>query len=411
MDNIKLNKSRGLNAKEALKCFLQVAVQNQFAYAVWRLPNDPVINLLIDLSGKNTVIKPDLNDLPPGFLVSRFLNKNNDKTNFIKADIHYKINNDSITRGYPDENQSFLAKEFEAEVEEQYKNVKDLPNYYHATDNLQSTKKEDFTSLVSLSIENIRSGKFEKLVPSKVKVVELEPDFDIIRCFGELENAYPNAMVSLVGTSELGTWIGASPEVLVSMDSEGIFKTVALAGTQKLPNGSFSTQEIVAQASWTQKEIEEQALVSRYIISCFKKIRLREYEEKGPKTVLAGNLMHLKTDYSVNTKEVGFPELPTVMLDLLHPTSAVSGMPRECSFDFLERNEKLDRQLYSGYLGPVNIEGSTNIFVNIRCMQLLNQKAALYAGAGVTADSNPEKEWLETELKCETLLAIVNGNE
>lgn len=407
MDNLQLNRARGLNSKEAFKHFLQVAVHNQYAYAVWKHPNEQTIHFLVDFSGEEKILKPELNELPPGFLVSRFLNKKNDATNFLKADLYYKIENERIFLCQQSDGNPALTKAFETAVEESFRLQKSEPEFYASQTDFSSTSKADFTALVSLAKEEIKRGKFEKLVPSKVKVVDLDPDFEILGCFDRLVHTYPNAMVSLIGTPTLGTWIGASPEVLVSMDARGIFRTVALAATQKIPDNLPCTEETAVQASWTQKEIEEQALVSRYIISCFKRIRLREYEERGPKTVLAGNLMHLKSDYAVDTRAVNFPELPTVMLDLLHPTSAVSGMPRELSFDFLEEHEKLDRQLFSGYLGPVNIEGSTNIYVNIRCMQLLDQKAALYAGAGVTADSNPEKEWIETELKCDTLLRVI----
>jgi isochorismate synthase len=159
-----------------------------------------------------------------------------------------------------------------------------------------------------------------------------------------------------------------------------------------------------SQAVWTQKEIEEQALVSRYIVNCFKKIRLREYEEVGPRTAIAGNLMHLRTDFTVDMQATNFPQLGTVMLELLHPTSAVCGMPKEPALAFIRAGEGFDRQFYSGYLGPVNIAGESHMFVNLRCVQLVAGKAILYAGAGITADSVPEKEWTETELKCQTLL-------
>jgi isochorismate synthase len=102
-----------------------------------------------------------------------------------------------------------------------------------------------------------------------------------------------------------------------------------------------------------------------------------------------------------------FPQLGSVMLQLLHPTSAVCGMPLDTSLEFLSRNEKYDRQFYAGYLGPVNFNNDTNIFVNLRCAQLLENKAVLYSGAGVTIDSTPEQEWAETEMKMNTLLNII----
>jgi isochorismate synthase len=190
----------------------------------------------------------------------------------------------------------------------------------------------------------------------------------------------------------------ASPEILASTNREGIFRTIALAGTQLLKE-----EDSLQKAVWTQKEIEEQALVGRYIINCFKKIRLREYEEEGPRTVQSGNLLHLRTDYSVNTHEVNFPELGTVMLELLHPTSAVCGMPKEVTMEFIHEHENLNRKLFSGYLGPVNIQSESHIFVNLRCANLFAGKAVLYAGAGVTQDSEPEKEFRETELKMEAV--------
>ena len=150
-------------------------------------------------------------------------------------------------------------------------------------------------------------------------------------------------------------------------------------------------------------------MVSRYIINCFKKIRLREYEEVGPKTVQAGNLLHLKTTYAVNTIDTNFDELATVMLNLLHPTSAVAGMPKESAMDFLNQFEKLNREFFSGFLGPVNLENSTNLFVNLRCMQLLDNQARLYAGAGVVAGSNPQQEKIETDWKLQAMLDVITG--
>ena len=104
------------------------------------------------------------------------------------------------------------------------------------------------------------------------------------------------------------------------------------------------------------------------------------------------------------------------MLKLLHPTSAVCGTPRDAAFAFIQQHETHDRELYSGFLGPVNIDGdgkgpATGIFVHIRCMKLEGKLATLYAGAGLTEDSEPEREWLETDMKCQTLLKVIMNDE
>ena len=131
---------------------------------------------------------------------------------------------------------------------------------------------------------------------------------------------------------------------------------------------------------------------------------MREFDEHGPKTVQAGNLAHLKSDFEVNMKEVSYPQLGSVMLKLLHPTSAVCGMPLDTSFKFLQENESYDREFYSGYLGPVNINSECHLFVNLRCLKFCGDHLFLYAGAGVTIDSEPEMEWKEVEIKMETIL-------
>jgi isochorismate synthase len=82
-------------------------------------------------------------------------------------------------------------------------------------------------------------------------------------------------------------------------------------------------------------------------------------------------------------------------------------MPLESSLKFLVENEGYNRELYSGYFGPVKIQDQTNLFVNLRCLQVHKNGIQLYAGAGVTADSDPQKEFEETEMKMATLLKVI----
>ena len=82
-------------------------------------------------------------------------------------------------------------------------------------------------------------------------------------------------------------------------------------------------------------------------------------------------------------------------------------MPMEAAMNFLLANEGYDRGFYAGYVGPVNIGNQVDLFVNLRCMQLTQDHAVVYAGAGVTIDSIPEQECEETEMKMNTLLAIL----
>ncbi len=296
----------------------------------------------------------------------------------------------------PELNAFFTQLEFALE------NPGTTPNwYFDPTENKQASRT-DFENLVKNGIEFLQKTGAEKIVPTRCAHSELLPHFSPVTGFLNLMQRYPKAFVSLVTTPETGTWLGASPEILVARNKENMFRTMALAGTQKLASGLDP-----ADAIWRQKEIEEQSMVMRYIISCFKKIRFREYVETGPRTVVAGNLLHLRSDFCVDLNEQDFPNLTSEMLHLLHPTSAVCGQPKELALQFLNAQEKYDRRYYSGYLGPVNIDQETAIFVNLRCLELRQTEAILYAGAGVTVNSDPSKEWIETEMKMQTVSAAL----
>ena len=370
---------------------------NELSMAAWRVPHTHDIHLIIDFDENVILGSTALEDLPIGFMFSPFHKER--RSLFIKNEVYLNLVSGELQGSSEkvDKLQSYVLSHMNARADPHadaggsaVEEKGGLPSHH-----------DHFIDLVSLGIKLIERGNVQKVVPSRTKNIRLPGNFSAGKLFFDLCDTYANAFVSLVYTPECGAWMGATPELLIAVSGD-LFKTVSLAGTQKYDPG-----KPLSEVAWTQKEIEEQALVSRYIINCFKKIRLREFEEIGPKTVRAGNLIHLKTEYSVDMAATNFPNLGSVMLDLLHPTSAICGMPLRESLDFILEYEHYDREFFSGYLGPVNFENKTSLFVNLRCMKMHNGTATLYAGAGVTEDSNPEKEWLETEMKMNTLLNII----
>ncbi len=97
----------------------------------------------------------------------------------------------------------------------------------------------------------------------------------------------------------------------------------------------------------------------------------------------------------------------TEFISALHPTPAVCGLPKERALELIYKTEMHNREYYAGYCGPINYQGKTDLFVNLRCMKILPDKLALYIGGGLTAKSDPEKEWEETVLKANTLLSVI----
>jgi isochorismate synthase len=348
------------------------------ALAMWKLPNQRQQFLLQDLSGGVRVEVSQLEHLGPGFLISPFIG------------LPYFLSSNHIRQSQVNDSPSEAISMIKpSEVFED---------------------KLLFQDQIASSVEQIKQGQFQKVVLSRVDVKDLAANFDLIDAFDRLCQTYPSAFVSAIYLPALNdVWLCATPETLVSQDSNGLFRTISLAGTQSAldVDGNLLSP---SEARWSQKEIEEQAYVSRYIIDCFKKIRLREYIENGPKTVLAGNLMHLKTEYIVDTRKYSYPGLITQMLGLLHPTSAVCGTPKEAALEWILQTESHDRSLYSGYLGPINQNDETHLFVNLRTVQIKEDQAFYYAGCGITEDSDPEKEWQETRMKCQTLQRVINAS-
>lgn len=381
---------------DLLDFLFRFAFENHFSIAVWQLPGNASRLVVLAKETRKVTRDETLEDMESGFIFAPF--DRDAEAVLIRAWLQFRLSDDRLAPpAGPVEtySQEWLKGHFRSE-----KNGR--PSHFHSRDEAGTSPEFDYINLVKKSLREIELGTFEKVVPSRRKVVNLAESFDVVQAFLKVCKAYPQAFVSLVSSPDTGTWIGASPEELARVSDKTIFKTVALAGTQPYHDGIN-----LRNVAWTQKEIEEQALVERYIISCFKKIRLREYDEFGPKTVVAGNLMHLKSEFTVNMKETNFPQLASTMLRLLHPTSAVCGVPLEPAREFLRMNEGYSRGYYAGYLGPVNIDDQIDIFVNLRCMQLLKARAVVYAGAGVTIDSVPEQEWEETEMKMNTLLRVI----
>ncbi len=393
----------GLDAPARLRHLVAGALRTGRPLAVWREPGSEHPQLLVarSLQAAYTGLPPALDaGAPAGFAFFPFRDSDHNPALFLPADVRYDsarpttVAVGAAARELVPVLTAWLAAPPLAELA-----------WHHSPQPAPPAATEaEYTWLVRQGMAAIEEKAVVKVVSSRAARRPLPVGFDPLGAFEKLRTKYPQAFVSLVSVPGVGTWLGATPEVLAEVTADGYFRTVALAATQ--PATAAATPRT---AIWRQKEIEEQALVARYIVSCFKQLRLREYHETGPRTVVAGQLLHLRTDFEVDLKTVPFPNLGTDMLRLLHPTSAVGGMPKAAALEFLRRHEGYDRAYYSGFLGPVNVTapGVARLFVNLRCLQVRAHEAVLYAGTGLTADSDPEREWQETEMKLQTVATVL----
>jgi len=264
---------------------------------------------------------------------------------------------------------------------------------------ISENSKNAFETLVAKSVAAIRSGKFDKLVVSRKETVSISGR-EVINILKNLLYTYPKAFCYCFYSPESGLWMGATPEQLLKADGENIH-TVALAGTQLYKEGE--------ETVWPAKEQQEQKFVTDYILEELKD-HVSKIDFTAPYTFRAGNIVHIKTDIKAKLKEEA--SLKEV-LNTLHPTPAVCGLPKAEAKEFLLENEAYDREYYSGFLGELNCDfstgqdGKTDLFVNLRCMKIEDKNAHLYIGCGITKDSNPEKEFTETVNKSMTMRRVL----
>ena len=251
----------------------------------------------------------------------------------------------------------------------------------------------NFQDLVGKGIQAIQNNEFQKVVLSRRESVALT-HFDLVATFQKLVQQYRSAFVYCFYHPKIGTWLGASPEQLLKATAHS-FETMALAGTKK-DTGA-------AEVIWQQKEQEEQQFVTDYIVSKLKEVSA-EIRVSEAYSVKAGSLWHIKTDIS---GVFGHALDLKKAIQLLHPTPAVCGVPKAISKAFILANENYNRSFYTGFLGELNREFASDLFVNLRCMQIDGNQAHLYMGCGITKDSLPETEWKESVNKSMTMKRIL----
>lgn len=276
----------------------------------------------------------------------------------------------------------------------------------------QSNDSEGKTNHIELAekgIKAIQSGALEKVVLSRY---EERPISDSpITIFKRLFNTYKNAMVYCWYHPKVGLWLGATPELLFKTEGQQL-TTISLAGTQAYVSD--------IAPNWTDKELEEQKIVTNFlshqIAPYTSGTKISEVE-----TIRAGNLWHLKT--RLISRIHSSSKLKSI-IEALHPTPAVCGFPKEKAKTFILQNENYEREYYTGFLGELHLKSSrtrntnrrnvennaysvvktqSNFYVNLRCMQIRDNKAIVYVGGGITKDSVAEKEWQETQNKAKTM--------
>ncbi len=245
----------------------------------------------------------------------------------------------------------------------------------------------------------LKQGIFRKIVLARCADEQTAQTIDPMELFYRACEQYPRMFISLVNTKKSGCWLMATPEILLDGHDDE-WRTIALAGTMKLEGEQLDSEGETMM--WSTKNIQEQHIVATYIAECLEQFT-SDFREEGPQTVRAANLVHLRSDFTFS-----LPDNHHIgnLLQVLHPTPAVCGLPKQDTFDFIIKNEHTQRRYYSGFMGPLLFD-NTHLYVSLRCMNIESNHYHLYAGGGLLKDSHVEQEWAETEAKMETMRSIL----
>ena len=340
------------------------------AYAIYRLPHEDHATLITQSVGEPMELHSltDLNG-KQGFVVAPFEVKADQPVVLIQGKTEtIALSNEQLTA---DDGKNRLPS--------------DMSNYY----------KVDFANYHS----QLEADKFRKIVLARCADEQMPNGVKPIDLFYRACQLYPRLFIALVDTEKSGCWLTATPEIL--LDGHGAdWRTIALAGTMKLEGDQLDGEG--ETLTWSTKNIQEQRIVATYITECLEQFT-GDFREEGPRTVRAANLVHLRSDFTfklADNNKIGD------LLQALHPTPAVCGLPKREAFKFIVKNEHTPRRYYSGFMGPVS-QQDTHLYVSLRCMNIDGDTCHLYAGGGLLKDSVEEQEWLETEAKMETMKKLL----
>lgn len=358
-----------------------ICLEKRIPFVSYRMPGETEITTLVQYSAEPRQLSANL-DSATGFVVAPFCGSDAFPTMLLEPDF--------VSSG------ALLADD----ILDKLQCCNAFLRVEAKSEDVHQASASEFTQQVEAIQSKIKAGVISKAVLSRIKVEEGVEGINLVGLFNTLCQSYSNAFVYILQMPTVGCWIGASPEPLVLIENNQA-KTTSIAGTQVLGNRAIS--DIV----WQPKEINEQAIVTGYIDDVLSKFGATNVVKAGPASYQAGNLVHLKTQFTFNSAAVR-PVLGQ-FVDALQPTPSVCGLPKANAMDVVLSVEQHNREYYSGFLGPINIGGRTSLFVNLRCMKVLPHGFAFFVGAGITEGSIPEHEWEETSHKMMTLLSVVNG--
>jgi isochorismate synthase len=267
----------------------------------------------------------------------------------------------------------------------------------HPADDVEGHRR--WLEMVRQAVTRIRGGGLSKVVLARA--VELLGRLPLpLRAFRSLRAAYPDCFTFWIDPGQGQGFLGASPERLARLE-RGTLHLGALAGTAPRGDRPDSDEAHAARLLGSPKQREEHAIVLNAVLEAARPLGGTLDYPETPRLVKLTNVQHLYTPVTVTPPA---PASLIALLGRLHPTPAVGGHPREDALGLIRDEEGFDRGWYAGPVGWIDARGDGEFAVALRSGTLRTGRARLFSGAGIVADSDPEMEYFETQMKLQPML-------
>jgi menaquinone-specific isochorismate synthase len=258
-----------------------------------------------------------------------------------------------------------------------------------------SISEEKWRNQVAVAIKSVNDGKLEKVVLARDLTATSTSAIDARQLLKRLEIEYPSTWLFLVDGL-----VGATPELLVRL-SKSLVTSRVLAGTIRKTGDEDRDLTLAASLAKSSKDLEEHEYAVRSVADALAPFCSSTNVPDSPFVLHLSNVMHLATDVTGVLNDSAKPTDIFTLISELHPSAAVCGTPTKKASELITELEQMNRGRYAGPVGWIDIHGDGEIAIALRCGQISQDKLKIqiYAGCGVVAGSDPEKEFAESQAK------------
>ncbi len=242
---------------------------------------------------------------------------------------------------------------------------------------------------VSKAVQRINNKELDKVVLTRDLNASSDDKIDIRHVLQNLSDSFPECW-----TFSVDTLIGATPELLIRRTSDQVLSRV-LAGTIKRDD-NVNDQQLAETLLQSGKDLDEHEFAVSSVATALALHCTDMKVPTNPRVLRLSNVVHLATDIS-GTLVDSAPAL--VLAGSLHPSAAICGTPTDRAKIVIRELEKMKRNRYTGPVGWINAKGDGELGIALRCAEINENKARLFAGCGIVSESNPEDELIESNAK------------